>query len=212
MKTNKSQIVSRVSIILISVLLLTSVFAASFVQPAFAQACKFKHKVQPGETLSSIAFDYGADWREIADANKLKEPYVLQVDQVLCIPSGSKPADEVDEDEANTSSSGPSMDVLIGLTSMWLEVRGLAKETVYNLQIGNYPGLYTIKIDRFKTNNNGYYEGWIILPKYYYLQKPKMQVCVKNVWTDEVGCSVFDNPHYQTGKYILCPNCAPGVR
>jgi len=211
MKTNRKQNIYRISLIMLSVLILTSVFAASFVQPAAAQACKFKHKVQPGETVSSIAFLYGADWREIAEANKLKEPYVLQVDQVLCIPSGSKP-DEVDEEEANTSTTGPSMDVLIGLSSMWLEVRGLAKETVYNLQIGNYPGVFTIKIDRFKTNNNGYYEGWFILPKYYYLQKAKMQVCVKNVWTDEVGCSVFDNPHYQTGRFLYCSNCAPGIR
>ena len=208
MKTNKKVIMNRFSLIFLSVLLVASVFAVSFVQPAAAQACKFKHKVQPGETLSSIAFDYGADWRDIAEANKLKEPYVLQVDQVLCIPSGSKPADDIDEDEAPTT-AGPSIDALIGLSSMYVEVRGLAKETVYHLQIGNYPGPYTTKIGRFKTNNNGYYEGWFVLPKYYYLQKAKMQVCVKNVWTDEVGCSVFDNPHYQ--KYRFNYSCPPGI-
>ncbi|MFN2127991.1 MAG: LysM peptidoglycan-binding domain-containing protein [Anaerolineales bacterium] len=197
----------------LSALLVVSVVAAVFVQPAAAATCKFKHKVQPGETLSSIADLYGADWREIAEANKLKEPYVLQVDQVLCIPSGSKPAD-TDSEDSEEVSSGPVINVQMGLVSILVEVKGLAKKTVYHLLVGNYPGSYTTNIARFKTNSNGYYKDYFKLPNYYYLQAPRAQVCVKNVWTDKTGCTIIDNLSYYNNNcsYFGCQRTLKGLR
>lgn len=39
------------------------------------------HTVQPGENISSIAWRYSRDYRELADANGLKPPFTLAVDQ-----------------------------------------------------------------------------------------------------------------------------------
>ncbi len=41
------------------------------------------HKVKSGETLYSIAWRYGRDYRELGDANDIGPPYNLQVGQVL---------------------------------------------------------------------------------------------------------------------------------
>ena len=43
------------------------------------------HKVQKGETLYSIAWGYGYDYREIAAANQISEPFTIHVGQNLKI-------------------------------------------------------------------------------------------------------------------------------
>lgn len=45
------------------------------------------YTVKYGDTLSSIAAKFDMDWRDIAKANNLEEPYSLQVDQELIIPT-----------------------------------------------------------------------------------------------------------------------------
>jgi LysM repeat protein len=42
--------------------------------------------VQPGETLSSIARDYGVSFQAILDANGLEDANLIQVGQELVIP------------------------------------------------------------------------------------------------------------------------------
>lgn len=42
-----------------------------------------RHVVQPGETLYSIAWRYGRDYRELGDANGIDPPYNLRAGQVL---------------------------------------------------------------------------------------------------------------------------------
>ncbi|MBU2955149.1 peptidoglycan DD-metalloendopeptidase family protein [Marinobacter sp. F3R08] len=42
-----------------------------------------RHVVQPGETLYSIAWRYGRDYRELGDANGIGPPWNLQAGQVL---------------------------------------------------------------------------------------------------------------------------------
>jgi lipoprotein NlpD len=41
------------------------------------------HKVETGDTLYSIAWRYGRDFKELASANNIKSPYVLQVGQKI---------------------------------------------------------------------------------------------------------------------------------
>lgn len=45
------------------------------------------HKVEKGETLYPIGVKYNIDWLSIAEANGLKEPYKIIVDQLLIIPT-----------------------------------------------------------------------------------------------------------------------------
>ncbi|MCS6825626.1 MAG: LysM peptidoglycan-binding domain-containing protein [Caldilinea sp.] len=46
-----------------------------------------EYTVAPGDTLSGIAVRYGLDWQDIAIANNLKENDLLQIGQVLRLPS-----------------------------------------------------------------------------------------------------------------------------
>jgi N-acetylmuramoyl-L-alanine amidase len=69
---------------------------ASPIHEAHAAACSQQHIVLSGETLSSIATQYGANWTTLAAANGLADPNRLVVGQTLCIPA------------AETGSSGES--------------------------------------------------------------------------------------------------------
>jgi LysM repeat protein len=52
------------------------------------------HVVRPGESLSTIGDLYGVPWLQIAQANDIPEPYVIQVGQELIIPVGAPPTNE----------------------------------------------------------------------------------------------------------------------
>src|SRR5699024_2740665 len=43
------------------------------------------HKVRKGESLSSIARDYGLDWHDLARWNDIASPYTSYVGQRLCL-------------------------------------------------------------------------------------------------------------------------------
>ena len=47
-----------------------------------------EYVVQPGDTLSRIGQLWGVDAMRIAFANRLPDPNVLSIGQVLCIPLG----------------------------------------------------------------------------------------------------------------------------
>ena len=49
-----------------------------------------KYTVASGDTLYTIGQKFNIDWKEIADANKLSEPYDLKVGQELIIPQASQ--------------------------------------------------------------------------------------------------------------------------
>ncbi len=45
-----------------------------------------RYKVKPGDTMSSIAARYGTTVKKLAALNKIADPRVLKVGQVLLIP------------------------------------------------------------------------------------------------------------------------------
>lgn len=53
--------------------------------PVAPDAYTFTHTVRSGETLFSIAFDYGYDYREIAAWNEIPPPYTIFVGQQLVV-------------------------------------------------------------------------------------------------------------------------------
>jgi len=59
--------------------------------PQVATAQAIQHVVQPGETLTRIASRYGTTVRAVMEANGLQDPDILQVGQVLRIPTRSAP-------------------------------------------------------------------------------------------------------------------------
>ena len=60
------------------------------------------YSVRPGDTLTKIALDNGQAWRDIARWNKLDNPNVIEVDQVLRV---APPATEVSAVRAPSSST-----------------------------------------------------------------------------------------------------------
>jgi lipoprotein NlpD len=50
------------------------------------------HIVEKGDTLYSIAFNYGFDYHELAELNGIQDPNVIQVGQQIRLFPGSKPA------------------------------------------------------------------------------------------------------------------------
>ena len=53
------------------------------VVPAASQSRLLSHRVRPGDTLHSIAFQYDLDARNLAIANNLRPPYTIFIDQEL---------------------------------------------------------------------------------------------------------------------------------
>lgn len=49
---------------------------------------EFSHVVQAGDTVFSIALQYGVSWTAVAEANDLASPYIIFPEQLLVIPSG----------------------------------------------------------------------------------------------------------------------------
>ncbi len=52
------------------------------------------HVVSPGETLYSISFGYGLDYKQVAEENNIQAPYNIHIDQEILI-AGLKPGDSV---------------------------------------------------------------------------------------------------------------------
>jgi LysM repeat protein len=249
MNEKKNRQATRRIAMVVNMFLILAIVWAAFAQTtaASAAACKFKHKVQPGETLIYIGQLYQYDWREIAEANDIKEPYVLTGGQVLCIPGGTKPADttttttttEEGTTTTTTTKKEPTMTTGASMNSVYIKVEGFPKNTVYYV---NIPDLYkyiprtassamataqaedveaknidSTRIGRIRTDKNGLWEGWFRIP-FVVEQTPQMQVCLKNVMTDSLSCSSFENPHYTYsfsekvdigGEWVMVPrSCA----
>lgn len=49
------------------------------------------YRVQPGDTLATIAARFGVPIEEIIRANNLRSPYILYIDQQIWIPAPPRP-------------------------------------------------------------------------------------------------------------------------
>jgi lipoprotein NlpD len=68
------------------------------------------HRVQPGETLYSISWRYGLDYREVAGWNRIQSPYTIYNGQLLRItpPTGGSQARDAPAPRAAPVIQGPS--------------------------------------------------------------------------------------------------------
>ncbi|WP_338526797.1 peptidoglycan DD-metalloendopeptidase family protein [Pseudomonas batumici] len=69
-----------------------------------------QHVVARGDTLFSIAFRYGWDWKALAARNNIPEPYTIRVGQAIRFDSrsNSTPAAVASTSSASTSTSAPT--------------------------------------------------------------------------------------------------------
>lgn len=205
-------------------LVLVLCFSLAPQKEAQAATCKFKHKVKAGETLIYISQLYQYDWKEIAKANDLKEPYTLTVGQSLCIPGGTKP----DSTTTTTTTTGtttttkkqPTVTVSSGPNSVYLKLANFPKHMVYYVRVYSASGEGIVppgappaptdeveyKIGRARTDKNGAFEDWFRIPAYV-PEARYMILCLKNAWTDESACVKYEHPWYN-----LYPVIIPGVK
>jgi len=184
---------------LIGLLLLALIFSV-IPQPAVAAdnaqtQCATKHTVKAGETLSSIAVTYGVTWQEIAEANNLKDPYVIYVGQVLCIPEGADVDDSTDQDTGSTSKpSGPTFDVTFeDNIIIRIVASGYPASQSHIVRVSEFNQRWIFTefgvIGRFRTDKNGKADIYMRLPQEY---RDKVLVfCLKNAFTDATQCGLF---------------------
>jgi hypothetical protein len=207
MKTNMCWKISNPNLHrLVSFLLILAMCLALFPQSASAEVvCKFKHKVQAGDTLITLGILYGIDWKEIADANELVEPYVLTIGQVLCIPGGTRPEGPTTTTTTGTGSkkNAPTLTVAAGINMVYVKVDNFPKFIVYYVNLSPRSDMNQERIGRLRTNKVGHAEDWIRIPADVH-QTRFMTLCLKNVWTDAVSCIDYENPFFNLIPVVLC--------
>jgi len=191
----------RCSVVLLSIFLVFTMLLSALPQyQAAAVTCKYKHTVLAGETLTYIGYLYTVDWRDIAEANNIGEPYVIAAGQVLCIPSGTEPA------TTTTSKKGkePKVDIVVNLLRVLVAVENFPKKTSYYVKIFPAGKSVSYHLGHFTTNKEGDFTGWFkISPSI--PQTAQVRLCIKNVWTDAVTCLTYTDPYIY--PVYLYPKC-----
>jgi hypothetical protein len=205
---NKKRSLRLVGVGISLVIVLAFLIGAAPQIPAAAQTCKYKHTVQPGETITYIADLYSTSWEDIADANNMQPPYTIIVGTVLCIPEGTSPGNVTPVGTGTpTGKKGATLSVVPSLGHIFVSVEGFPKKTSYYVRVFPRKGSWDYPpIGHFTTDKNGSFADWFKLPNSIPWD-PNMGVCVKNVWTDAVSCVKYDNPEPWVQEIIFnrCP-------
>lgn len=167
---------------------------------AAAVTCKYKHKVQQGETLTYIANLYGISWTLIADANNMQAPYTVAPGQTLCIPGGEKTSSGTPTAKKGAQ---PVLQVVSGLSEVLVSVENFPKKTSYFVRVSPAGWQVSYRLGVFTTNKEGDFTDWFQLPPYI-RRSSTMTLCVKNAWIDTASCTkyldlVFNFPFQSLG-------------
>lgn len=218
-------------VVVLGMLLILFTFCLSFIPRSPTSAatptptqkgkkCKFYYRVQPGDTITYIGQLYQIDWREIAEANNLQEPYVLTPGDKLCIPGGVAP--EITESETGeatiTAKTEPTGAVVGGMGNVYLKLEHFPKNKSYNVIIRPRTSLNSYRLNCFtinypdpakpsveqcrpiRTDENGFFEGFLRIPTFI-PNSPIHELCIKDVWTDDTLCTNFNDPEYFLEKF-----------
>lgn len=190
----------RFAILLSLLVTITLVFSLVPVTTVEAVTCKYKYTVQPGDTLMYIANLYTVDWLDIAKANNINPPYVITVGDVLCIPSGTAPAN-AGAASSKKETAQPVLSVVPNFNHVFVSVENFVPKTPYYVRVFPRSTGVSYRIGNFTTNKEGDWSGWFRLPSYV-PRTMEMAVCVKNTWTDAVSCAKYDDAYYYVPVFI----------
>jgi hypothetical protein len=189
---------------LIAILLVMTFLFAYHPQPAQA-ACSFKYTVQSGDSLYGIAARYQVKFDDLVSANKLKEPYLIYVGQVLCIPPGATvPETTAVPGATAVPKKVPTITALNLGNIAWIGLSNFVKERIYYVNLypatryyWSYP---SYRLGMITTDKSGTYGAWFHLPP----QVNSIQtvtICIKDVITDDVlACGQATNWDYYISR------------
>jgi hypothetical protein len=195
MKLNQpeTRLIRPITILICFTLILTLAMSIFPQSQAAAVTCKYKNRLQQGETITYLANLYGVSWTLIADANNMQPPYTISPGQVLCIPAGGT-------NNPNTTPNpkkgkAPVLDAVSGLNEVLVSVQNFPKRTSYYVRVSPSGWGVSYRLGVFTTNKEGNFTDWFKLPGYV-RRSSTMTLCVKNVWTDNASCVKYKDLIY----------------
>jgi LysM repeat protein len=173
--------------VLIVLALLVSVVPQP-VQAATTATCSKMYTVATGDTVSKIALQFNVTVQALADANSLKEPYVIVAGQTLCIPGTATTGTTT----SGTTTKGPDFTVTRDGNRITVKLVNMTGKRPYNIRIG--PNLRTndnwLRLGNVRTNKAGAAEKSFQLPRDY-RNRPNYGMCLKDQVTDAVKCKTI---------------------
>lgn len=172
-----------------------SAMAASFAEATDA-ACKETYTVKSGDYLLKIADAYDVDWRDLAEANDLKSPYVVFVGMKLCIPakSGSGSGSGSSGGTTSGSSGKASFSAVKSQNSLVITTSSFPTKSTYYVKVDDARNnrLEWHKIGTLSTGKESAVKETFKLPDEL-RNSNSFLVCLKNVYSDAQICN---NPNY----------------
>lgn len=171
-----SSLTHRVWMVIATILILV-VISAALPEQVNAASCKAYYTVQQGDKTGTIARMYGLKWIEIAAANNLSRPYVLEEGQRLCIPFKYSVS-------LKNNIAVWNVNNLIKITASDFPASGSYYVKVRDITSGQGPWY---KLGNMKINKNRTVTSEYLLPKQLN-SSIFFQVCLRNGTTNEQFC------------------------
>jgi LysM repeat protein len=165
-----------------------------------AQSCTPNYTVKSGDTLSSIAFAHNVNWQDIASANNLQSPYVLTIGQAICIPGAA--ATTTSTTGATTSTTATKgFTITVTGNRVVIAVTKYSKKAIYFARASDGSRFNPTwdRLGRLRTDKNGNAKVSFQLPRGL-RYTTELEICLKNVRTDDVSCVKQLNPNTTTKK------------
>lgn len=150
--------------------------------------CARYHTVKTGDTLYALAVTYKVDFTDLVAANSLKDPFVIFIDQQLCIPASTS-AVATTTPVGTTVAKGVTISVAHTEKGFTIRGAGLPKRANYIVKIDDASevGLVYTILGKVATKNGTTFQNTFILPKEL-RGITMMSICLKNQMTDELTC------------------------
>jgi LysM repeat protein len=166
--------------------------APALAAPA-AATCVKNYTVVSGDTLSKVADDNKLTVLELATANNLKEPYTLQIGQVLCIPGTATTTTTTSGSSTSTSTgTKPTFTILVNDGFLTIKTANYPAKTNYYIRAAN--GIRRLgtfyKVGLLHVKKNAAVERTVRLPKSL-RNAASLTVCLKNALNDSIQCKIW---------------------
>ena len=186
-RTFAAKIVSLFLVMVIVLAALPQSSMAATVLGATDASCKTTYTVKSGDYLIKIANAYDVDWRDLADANDLKSPYVVYSGLKLCIPRGSSSGST---GTTSTTSTAAKITVTKSKNTVTISSSKLPTNNTYFVKVDNANNkkLEWYRVGILKTGKQSSLKESFKLPDAL-RNTSSVNVCLKNMSNDAVMCN-----------------------